>query len=606
MDTVGAGYNVTTCGDTLDKYPLNANQGSDKGSRSTPKAQVLTVFGFALPVATYFWSIYHFGVNVIWGDQWTDINVIAHSYSGTLGWKLLWAQHNEERMLFPKLLVVLLAHTTHLNLFVEMYLGAILLVLTAAAIVVAHRRRSPSTPWLYYCPVAFLLFSLVQYGNTLWGFQIAWYIDLCALGIALLLLDRPMLSWLALTGAMAAAVVGSFSSFQGLFIWPAGLVIFYHRRRPWRFTSTWVVAGIATWAFYYVGYNSNQINQVPSFGSWGNIARFFFIEIGDVVGQSIPDTPHAGNNAVLFLGIVIFVGAMYAVFRYGLRRDDRGGGPIGVALICFGLLCALSTAIGRYPLGLWEASASRYTTNDLLILGGTYLALLDRPRIRGSLTGWRKGTLVAFRSSVIALICLQVGLGNYNALPGERSISTAQAATEDVVVNIRRAPSPAVFDIDALDSQPFVREMAEDARRLNLSIFATHAAVVYMRDGLILGRWADGQISPVRPSRGIRDGQLVTLQLVAFGGSVPLFLRECNPHILAGDVHACGATAVVTTPLAHGQRRARFRVVTGTVGDGTCDPGETCYISVTSNPDGTFSKGLREFDTQALAAIAIA
>ncbi len=433
---------MATGRDTIDEQSLNTTDGSSERKRSKQAITVLTVLGFGLPVVTYFWSIYHFGVNVIYEDQWTDVNVIAHSYSGTLGWKLLWAQHNETRLLFPKLLVVLLAHTTHLDLFVEMFLGAILLVLTTATIIVAHRRRSPSTPWLYYCPVAIVLFSLVQYQNTLWGFQVAFYITLCSLGIALWLLDAPVLTKLALMGAISAAVVGSLSSLQGLLIWPAGLILLYHRRRPWGFALTWVVAGIATVAFYLHGYVFSPASSihVPS-----QIAKFFFLEIGDIVGQSIPNTAQGGNNAVLVLGIAIFVCAVYAVFRCGIRRDDRGGGPVGVALICFGLLCALVTAIGRSSLGLWEASASRYTTNDLLILVGTYLALLDRARAQAHITGWGKGTFIAFRSGVVALICLQVVLGTYNGLPAERTFSADQASTEDVVVNIARAPGPAVF-----------------------------------------------------------------------------------------------------------------------------------------------------------------
>ena len=38
-----------------------------------------------------------------------------------------------------------------------------------------HRRRSPSTPLLYYVPVAFLTLTLAQWQNTIWGFQMAWY-----------------------------------------------------------------------------------------------------------------------------------------------------------------------------------------------------------------------------------------------------------------------------------------------------------------------------------------------------------------------------------------------------------------------------------------------
>ena len=72
-----------------------------------------------MPVVAYFWFVGHYSVNVPVADQWSDINVIAHSYSGTLSLGVLWTQHNDNRILFPNLIVLLLAYTTHFNLIVE-------------------------------------------------------------------------------------------------------------------------------------------------------------------------------------------------------------------------------------------------------------------------------------------------------------------------------------------------------------------------------------------------------------------------------------------------------------------------------------------------------
>ena len=112
-----------------------------------------------------------------------------------------------------------------------MYLSAGLLFLTIGLIILAHKRRAPDTPLLFYCPAAILLLSLVQYGDTLWGFQISWYLVIASLATSLYLLDRKQLTTLALSGTIVAAVVGSFSLLQGLLIWPTGLILIYHRRR---------------------------------------------------------------------------------------------------------------------------------------------------------------------------------------------------------------------------------------------------------------------------------------------------------------------------------------------------------------------------------------
>ena len=58
-----------------------------------------------------------------------------------------------------------------------------MLVAATFLLIHAHKRRSPAVPWLYYCPVVILACSVVQYGATLWGFQMAWYLVLLALAL---------------------------------------------------------------------------------------------------------------------------------------------------------------------------------------------------------------------------------------------------------------------------------------------------------------------------------------------------------------------------------------------------------------------------------------
>ena len=62
-----------------------------------------------------------------------------------------------------------------------------------ALLIWAHKRRSPATPLLYYCPVAFVMLTFAQWQNTLWGFQMAWYLVVFALAVSVVLLDRPRL-----------------------------------------------------------------------------------------------------------------------------------------------------------------------------------------------------------------------------------------------------------------------------------------------------------------------------------------------------------------------------------------------------------------------------
>ncbi len=216
------------------------------------------IIGLALPLAAYFWFIESYSTNVIYWDQWNDVSLLGDSYSGTLSLGSLWQQYGDHRMLFPRLIVLELAHTTSFNIVFEEFLSGVMLALATGLIIWSHKRRSPSTPWLYYAPVALLLLSFVQYQDTLWGFQMAWYLVLLALGATLFLLDRMHLSGLAVAGAVACAVVGSYSSLQGLLIWPAGLVLLLLRHRSRRIIIGWIGAALVTVAGYFFHFSSSS------------------------------------------------------------------------------------------------------------------------------------------------------------------------------------------------------------------------------------------------------------------------------------------------------------------------------------------------------------
>jgi hypothetical protein len=476
---------------------------------------VITALGFAAPVALYLWLIHQYGVNVIYADQWVDVNVVGHAYSGTLGFSTLWAQHNENRILFPNLIVLALAYTTHLNILVEEYLGALMLFGATALFILTHKRSSPSRPWIYYCPVAILVLSVVQSGNAIWGFQMAWYLVMLMLAVTLWLLERSPMSRWVLLAAIVAAVVGSYSSLQGLLIWPAGLFLMYMRHRPRRQTLTWCGAGVATGILYVINFDFRTARSPDGsvIDHPVHAIAFFFKSIGDVVGSRNPGAPE------MLLGIVIFLVALWTLFRYGRRPDPKGASPLGLSLIVYGLIFALMIAYGRSGSGPLGNLEPRFTVYVILILVGIYLALLDAPpslapagqgdkppRASGDLvrattgegqvdryqdSGPHPGSprsrrwLQLVRVAVGLAIILQVGLGIGNGISSARTQHQVRLVAADVLVNIDKAPDTLVFiDVNPLSSVSFARRMAAIARLHHLSVFGTSDAARYRRMGL--------------------------------------------------------------------------------------------------------------------------
>jgi hypothetical protein len=455
---------------------------------------LLTVVGFALPAAGYLWTVSRYGVNVVVGDQFDDLTVIGKWYSHPFDWSALWVQHNENRIFFPNLIVLVSAHTDHFNIHTEEYVSALFLFVAIALVIVAHKLRSGVTPWLYYCPVAFLLLSLAQWQNTLWGFQMAWYLVLLSLAATLLLLDRFTLMWPTFIAGIAVAVVGSYSSLQGLLIWPAGLVLLYHRRRPARMVIVWVAAAAVTVLVYFHGYKAYASSPLYKI-AWQHpliALKFFLFAVGDVVGLGANGI-HQGNGAVTLFGLVIVIIAVITIVTCGLRRDPRGGGPIGIALILFGLLFAAVITEGRIYGGYVSASASRYTTFDLLIPVGIYLAVLGQPATAGKGVSSNTGAVVAsepvggnepfdrvfvrralpcIRWAIAAIIVIQIPLGVVHGLAGARKRHEGTVAAASTLRNISLTSESEVAALYSYESPSLIREQVRVAEIHHLTVFS--------------------------------------------------------------------------------------------------------------------------------------
>ncbi len=445
--------------------------------------------GFAAPVLGYFFLVHGYGLNIVTGDQWDDVVVIGHSYSHLFDWSSLWAQHNENRIFFPNLIVLLLAHATAFNIQIEEYLSFVLLLASTGLIIWAHKQRTLDAPWLFYCPVAILMLSVVQYENALWGFQMAWYLVLLCLALSLFLLDRKDAAAIPFAFAIVAAVVGSYSSLQGLLIWPAGVIVLYLCRRNWRRIGIWLSAAALTTILYF--YNWNVATGTPKHNFvWEHpliSIKFFLFMMGDVIGMHVA-LGGSFNYAVMAFGVLVTLLAIFTLI-VGFRSHVEGDGrPIGLALIVVGLLFAAIVTAGRVALGLFDAGSSRYTTFTLLTLVGIYLTLLGPSRIPQVGTNsahrpaWlhttraflaRRGLAVA-RWCLLPVILIQVGFGLHYGLSGASTDHKFQVQAAHVLRTIDHQPDDTVsYYLYLFHSGKLIRHDAQILKDHHLSLFAS-------------------------------------------------------------------------------------------------------------------------------------
>jgi hypothetical protein len=317
-----------------------------------------------LPVLLIVAVINRYGVNVPFGDEWSNLTLLGKWDARQLSFADFFQEHNGHRIFFPRLFYLTLAWLTHGNMRAEMFFSLFLCLLTSAGFYLLLRRTVPGSATkhlLLWALINLLLFSPIQAENWLWGFQLQiFFSNLCLVGaiVCLGFETKPM----TFAGAVAFAIAGTFSFGNGLLIWPLGLFVLVCQREKLRFGAAWVAMAILLVLAYLPGYQGHEPVQ-PATG-WLEYPLYF----AGFLGAPLARIP---NKHPLILPVTVgtILAASYLGFAiYSLRRRDalRNLAP-WLALGAYAIGSAALAARARIHLGPQHALDSRYTTISVLL-----------------------------------------------------------------------------------------------------------------------------------------------------------------------------------------------------------------------------------------------
>ena len=420
------------------------------------------LWGLSLfPIALYFWYINAFGVDVVFWDEWNLIPMIHHFFLGSLTVTDLWEQHNENRMLIPNLYFLLLANVAHFDTKIGMFVGAFFLIISFALLFVIYRKYSPDRIWTFV-PVGYLMFSLVQHENTLWGFQVAWYMILvCLLGMFVCLDRMGRTAW-SFALATVLAILASFSSLQGLFLWPAGLVYIFANRYSVNYKILWILFFLGTALVYFVGFDFHNTGGSPVFGFLShpvNAMVYFFVAIGSVL-------PVGSNGTKGCIGFVFFLLSVYCAVRAVLSVKSDRAYLLPMALMSFVIFFDFSLVVGRSGFGVGQATSSRYTVYNILLLIAIYISV-TRDVTKG-LVG-RKIFLLPAVAVGIA-VAVQISSSFVDGLHEGRNLYEFRTKAAEVLFSYKTADPKRIANYLWSNSQLVVQRAAL-ADRYRLSVF---------------------------------------------------------------------------------------------------------------------------------------
>jgi hypothetical protein len=320
-------------------------------------------------------------VNVPYWDQWEFISLFEKMNNGTLTFQDLFSQHNEHRIFFPKIIMLIIAFLTGYNNKYETYFIEFLLFINLAIsfLVIKKSFNIKSIPY-WFVPIPFLIFTLNQYENMLWGFQIGFVmvqtISLTTFYFIFMLAkteDRKF-KYFYFISSIISGIIASFSSIMGLVIWPSGILQFlispFKRRDKIIYSFIWTITGIASWIIYFINYHKPGHHPDIFFFLHNPVmfSKYFFTCIGTALFWS-KDNAFIGGSIIFFFLLI----TLYCLYKNNRLKDNAFwiGGTV------FSLLTVLSITIGRCGFGVEQSTASRYVTFSIIILISLYAILID-------------------------------------------------------------------------------------------------------------------------------------------------------------------------------------------------------------------------------------
>ena len=416
--------------------------------------------------------IANFGVDVPYWDQWDLVPDLEKLDEGRLGLGDLWAQHSEHRVLVPRAMMLALARLTGWDVRYELWLS-LLLALTSAGLFLGLWRRARTDahlagfPW--FAVIASLgFFSLQQWENWIWGWQLTVHLNVLALMAGLKLAQQATPRPLALAGLAGLGLVAQYSFATGLVYWPLlGFVLAARdsgARERRRALAAWSLVSAVCIASYLFGYR--KPGWTPDTWLFVERPHHFLAYLLSYLGAPLVPEGEASWRLPWALGAGLVGLVVFLVAARALLSRGFGWGRLGpfVSLAAFAVASATLGGLGRLGLGPEQALTSRYVTlGQLLWLADLALLslLLSSERV-GS-----PGRRSRLAGGTLAAISLALALASVSSVErfvhAHRLLSAARAALQ------AREDSPALAVLHP--QRELLWRRAHVLERLRLSVY---------------------------------------------------------------------------------------------------------------------------------------
>jgi hypothetical protein len=363
--------------------------------------KVIVNIAIFLPIVFTIFFVCKFGITIPYLDQWELVPLLEKLHNNTLTLADLWKQHNEHRIIFPQILMLLLARLSNWNIFLELCTNIVLATFTFLFLLSILRSSSEIKSFWLKMLISLMIFSMVQYENWTWGWQIQFFLSMLGTVIAIWAANKWQGKAIGLTIAILAAVLSSYSFSSGLLTWPVVLVVFLLQKK-WKRKHIIILllACIATVLLYYHNYTKPVYH--PPILFFLDHPLVFIRYVLTYLGASLTyysDLPYYSASIMAVVILVLASWAIFNIWRFDRQQFSRLAPWLALAL--YACLSACATGLGRAGFGWKQAYFSRYTTISTLLPLSTAVLLCHLIKLNLRLN---KGKFLRSRLFIVTII----------------------------------------------------------------------------------------------------------------------------------------------------------------------------------------------------------
>lgn len=427
---------------------------------------------FLTPVILGLLYVILYGINVPYWDDWAIVPLFEKFHSGDLTLSDFFAQHNEHRLFFPRIVILLLGILTQFNSVAGMYTTQLLCFIALLIVFIKLKKQfgfNITTIPIWIFPISILIFSWRQYTNFLWGLQLVYLMPLVCSLLSFFLIDRlnqndrkngARKHFFNFTFAIVFAVIASFSMIMGLLVWLAGIFqLFFLSNKNLKkhiYLGIWTISGIAAWGIYYFNYSKLEHHHSISFifSHPLNFMKSFTTFIGSALFWNEHMSYIAG---IIILLLIVF--AFFRIFKLKIIRENS----FWLTIMVFSFMVCGAISIGR-TFRQGDLLQPRFTTYSLPIILALYILLLQ-----STYSKKKSGNLsVAFFTILILIVA-----GNITSYTkGLKFGKEIKDKRKNLAVTLRTyetQPDEALREL--YPSAEHVRKLAKELQKLNYSVF---------------------------------------------------------------------------------------------------------------------------------------